>query len=126
MTVDRITRINELLRQEVGNALFYIVKESDFDLSAVTITHVIASHNLQNARIFISIRNHYNKRESMLSVLRKHRGEFQKEINKNLTLKYTPCLSFELDTSIERGDHILSLLSDMEKKETNIEKSRSA
>ena len=126
MTFNRITRINELLRQEIGNALFHIVQESDFDMSAVTVTHVIASHNLHNARIFISIRDYPNERKTMLSILRKHRGEFQRLINKNLTLKYTPCLSFELDTSIEQGDHILNLLSDMEKKETNIEKSRSA
>ncbi|MDD4872151.1 MAG: 30S ribosome-binding factor RbfA [Kiritimatiellae bacterium] len=115
MTVDRLTRVNELLKREIGEALFQIIKEDDFDLSAVTITHVITSRSLQNARVMVSIRDHQDERPRMLSLLRKHRGKIQERIGKNVILKYTPRLIFELDTSIEKGDAVLSLLHDMER-----------
>ena len=115
MTVDRLTRVNELLKREIGEALYQIIKEDDFDLSAVTITHVITSRSLQNAKVMVSIRDHQDERPRMLSLLRKHRGKIQERIGKNVILKYTPRLIFELDTSIEKGDAVLSLLHKMER-----------
>jgi ribosome-binding factor A len=108
-----MVRVNELLRREIGEALFRIMSEANFDLSAVTITHVVTSRNLRNARVLVSIRDHEAQREAMLNLLRRHRGEIQSRINKNLILKYTPCLTFELDTSVEQGDRVLSLLSQL-------------
>jgi ribosome-binding factor A len=52
----------------------------------------------------------------MLALLRRHRKEIQDRINRDLTLKYTPRLTFELDTSLERGDHVLDLLAEIEEK----------
>ncbi|OGV65444.1 MAG: ribosome-binding factor A [Lentisphaerae bacterium RIFOXYA12_FULL_48_11] len=115
MTVDRLTRVNELLKREIGEALFQIVKEDDFDLSAVTVTHVMTSSNLRNARVMVSIRDNQDKRDRMLAILRRYRGEIQKRISKDIILKYTPRLTFELDTSIEKGDAVLSLLHKMER-----------
>jgi ribosome-binding factor A len=116
MAVDRLTRVNELLKREIGLALFQIIKEDDFDLSAVTVTHVTASSNLRNARVQVSIRDHQDQRTRMLAILRRYRGEMQERIAKNVILKYTPRLSFELDTSIEKGDVVLSLLHRMERR----------
>ena len=118
MSTDRMVRVNEILRREIAEDLFRIMSESSFDLSAVTITHVITSRNLRNARVLVSIRDHQGRRAAMLGLLRKHRAEIQSRISKNVTLKYTPCLTFELDTSVERGDHILDLLSHLETEET--------
>lgn len=123
MTIDRMSRVNELLRREIGEALFTIINDADFDLSAVTVTRVIASRDLRSACVFISIRDHHDERANMLSTLCKYRPEIQRRINSNLVLKYTPRLSFELDTSLEKGDHILSLLYEMEK-ETDPEEDR--
>lgn len=115
MSVDRLTRVNELLKREIGELLFRIMNENNFDLSAVTVTHVIASRNLRSARVLISIRNHVKDRPRMLSLLRKHRAEIQQRINLDVNLKYTPRLTFELDTSIEEGDRVLRMLSKLEK-----------
>ena len=51
----------------------------------------------------------------MLGLLRHRRGEIQRLINRDLVLKYTPRLAFELDGSIERGDHVLDILMRMER-----------
>jgi len=116
MTVDRLTRVNELLKREIGEALYQIIKEDDFDLSAVTVTHVITSSSLRNARVMVSIRDNHDKRDRMLAILRSYRAEIQKRISKDIILKYTPRLTFALDTSIEKGDAVLSLLHVMERR----------
>lgn len=114
MSTDRMVRVNALLRREIAEALFRIMTESDFDLSAVSITHVVTSRNLRNARVLVSIRDHQDQRATMLKLLRRHRAEIQSRINKDLILKFTPCLTFELDTSIEQGDRVLDLLAHLD------------
>lgn len=115
MSVDRLTRVNALLRREIGDLLFRIMDERGFDLSAVSITRVEVSPSLRQARVMVSIRDHEKEREPMLRLLRRHAPEIQATINRDLTLKYTPRLSFELDTSIERGDKVLGLLSEIDR-----------
>ncbi|MDA0578071.1 MAG: 30S ribosome-binding factor RbfA [Verrucomicrobia bacterium] len=114
MSTRRMTRVNELIRRELGEALFRLMHENAFDMAAVTITHVITSPNLRHARVLVSIRDHEKDRGSMLSLIRRHRVQMQDLINRNLGLKFTPKLAFELDTSIERGDRVLDLLSHMD------------
>ncbi len=114
MSVDRLTRVNALLKREIGSFIFRIIHDSRFDISAVTITRVMTSKNLREARVFVSIRDHQDERPRMLACLRRHRVEIQAHINATLTLKYTPCLTFELDTSLEEGDHVLCLLNQLE------------
>jgi ribosome-binding factor A len=115
MSVDRLTRVNALLRREIGELLFRILNEQGFDLSAISVTRVEASPSLRQALVMVSIRDHEQDRGRMLRIIRHHASEIQAAINRDLTLKYTPRLSFMLDTSVERGDRILGLLSEIDK-----------
>ena len=114
MSVKRLTRVNELLKREIATALFRVLNEAGFDLSSVTVTHVITSSDLRTARVLVSIRDHEHERGRMLSLLRHHRSDIQAIVHKNVILKYTPHLSFELDPSIEEGDRVLSLIAQLE------------
>ncbi len=117
MSVDRLTRVNELLKREIGSLLFRIMNESDFDLSAVTVTRVDTSRNLRSAKVYVSIRDHISERKRMLAMIGRHAPEIQRWINNKINLKYTPRLTFEIDTSIEKGDRVLQVLMNMEKTE---------
>ena len=114
MSVKRLTRVNELLKREIAAGLFRVMNEAGFDLSAVTVTHVITSSDLRTARVLVSIRDHQRERGRMLSLLRHHRSTIQDIVHKNVILKYTPHLSFELDPSLEEGDRVLSLIAQLE------------
>jgi tRNA pseudouridine55 synthase len=103
MSIDRLARVNELLRREIGGALYHVLKDYEVDLAAVTITHVITTRNLRSARVLVSIRDHRGERDRIISRLRRHRAEIQAIINRNMTLKYTPKLMFALDPSVERA-----------------------
>ena len=114
MSVDRITRVNELLKREIGDLLFRVMQANVFDLSSVTVTRVETGRDLREARVYVSIRDHEVERPRMLALLTRRRGEFQRRINKDVTLKYTPRLTFVLDTSVEEGDHVLAVLAQLE------------
>ncbi|OGV43659.1 MAG: ribosome-binding factor A [Lentisphaerae bacterium GWF2_57_35] len=107
-------RVNELLKREIAAALFRVMSETGFDLSAVTITRVQTSSNLRSARVMVSIRDHENERSKMMGRLERHRTEIQQIIHDNVVLKYTPHLTFEIDSSIEEGDRVLSIISQIE------------
>lgn len=111
MKIDRLTRVNELLRREIGAALYRLLDRSTFDLAAVTVTHVITSSDLRTARVLISIRAHEQERQRMLTRLQNMHGAIQHEIAEHVILKYTPKLHFALDESIESGDRVLAILS---------------
>ncbi len=114
MSVDRLTRVNALLKREIGSLLFRIIHDSQFDLAAVTITRVAATRDLREARVFVSIREHHAERAQMLARLQGCGAEIQEHINATLALKYTPRLTFKLDTSVEEGDRVLHLLAQLE------------
>ncbi len=114
MSVDRLTRVNALLKREIGNLLFRVVHDRAFDVAAVTVTRVETSKDLRDARVFVSIRDHQDERPRMLALLARHRGELQARISRALVLKYTPRLAFEIDTSIEEGDRVLAMLARLE------------
>ena len=111
MSVDRLVRVNELLKREIGLSLYRVITEGGFDLAAVTITKVSVSKDLANARVQVSIRANDEQREQMLERLRYHRGDIQKLVGSVVVLKRTPRLHFEIDTSIEEGDRVLQLLT---------------
>ncbi|MEI8352421.1 MAG: 30S ribosome-binding factor RbfA [bacterium] len=111
MKTDRLTRVNELLRREISIILYRLIDRSQFDLAALTVTHVMTSSDLRSARVLVSIRGHEHERRAMLARIQHLHGEIQQEIAKVVVLKYTPKLFFALDTSIEVGDRVLGILS---------------
>jgi len=111
MKTDRLTRINELLRREIGQCLYRLLDPAQFDLAAVTVTHVIIGSDLRTARVLVSIRGHEHERHAMLHRIQHLHGDIQETIAKAVILKYTPKLTFSLDTSIEIGDRVLDILS---------------
>lgn len=114
MKVDRLTRVNELLRREIGTVLYRVIDRSVVDVAALTVTHVIASSDLRTARVLISVRGDEAQHRRALHHLQALHGEIQAAIAETVTLKYTPRLHFELDRSVESGDRVLSLLATME------------
>jgi ribosome-binding factor A len=110
MTVDRIKRVNELLRREIAGVLYRVIPEGGLDLAAVTVTDVSVSRDLRHARVMVSIRAQPAQQAGMLATLRRHRAEVQHAVSRAVVLRYMPRLSFELDPSVARGDHVLEIL----------------
>jgi ribosome-binding factor A len=118
MKTDRLVRINESMKREIGEQLSRTItlERDGFDRSILTVTHVMVSSNLHTARVLVSIFGHEKERAFILARLERHRPDLQRHIADKLALKYTPRLSFFLDTSLAEGDRLIALLNGMEKK----------
>ncbi len=116
MKTDRLVRINESMKREIGEHLSRTisVERDGFDRSLLTVTHVMVSTNLHSARVLVSIFGHEKERPAILARLERHRPDLQRQIADKLALKYTPRLSFFLDTSLEEGDRLVALLNGIE------------
>jgi ribosome-binding factor A len=112
MSVDRLERVNALLRREIGDALYKVFAGDTINLACVTITNVETSRNLRNATVSVSIFG--NERGTILRKLSQKAEALQSIINRDLSLKYTPRLHFVVDVSVEKGDHVLDLLNQLD------------
>ncbi len=118
---DRLTRVNELLKREIASYLYRVMNQEGFDLSSVTVTHVIVSSNLRQARVLVSIRDHQHDRGSMLRMLRESRQAINQHLRRTVKLKYVPALNFEFDDSLSSGDHVLDILDRLEHENPSLE-----
>jgi len=114
MQSQRIVRVNELLKRELATDLYRDMAGESFDFAAVTLTRVETSPNLREARVFVSVRGNDDVAARVFGHLKRHRARLQDLCHRAVKLKYTPVLHFERDTSIEKGDHVLQLISEME------------
>ena len=114
MSVHRLERVNALMRRAIGEALYKVFAGDPIDLASVTVTQVVTARNLRNATVSVSIFGHEDERGVILRKLAKKADALQSIINRELTLKYTPRLRFVLDGSIEKGDHVLDVLSKLD------------
>ena len=114
MGANRLTRVNELLRREIAGALFRVLDPSDVDLSAITITRVETASNLRSAQVFVSVLGDEAKQRHSMRALLHSRAALQGEVASHVVLKYTPRYHFHLDHSIEDGDRVLGILSELE------------
>ncbi len=81
-----------------------------------SITHVDVTRDLRYAKVYISVYEE-EKREPMMKALKSAAGFIRHNIGRRVQLRYTPELLFELDTTIEYGVHIASLLNQVRKTE---------
>lgn len=114
MSIDRLERLNSLLRREIAEAVPSVMAGSGVNVASITITRVNIASNLRNATVGVSIFASPQDRAHLLSQVKSRRNEFQRLVNRDIHMKYTPVLHFELDESLEKGDHVLDILSKME------------
>lgn len=110
----RIIRVNELLKREIAVDIPRLFANSEFDTGAITVTGVETAPDLHDATVYVSIFGHEEERDRMIRFLNNHRKDIQHRMSRNVILKYTPRLHFKLDSSIENGDRVLGILSQLD------------
>jgi ribosome-binding factor A len=110
MPTARMRRVNEAIREILGDAIATELK--DPRIGFVTVTEVDTSPDLRSARVYVSVLGSPEERESSLDGLRSSHGFLQGKIAGAMRMKRTPTLTFEYDESVDRGDRITRLLDD--------------
>jgi ribosome-binding factor A len=108
MATSRMRRVNEVLREVIGQAV--TSELSDPRLSMVAVTHVDATPDLRTAKVFVTVLGDEEAREEALRGLQSAHGVIQKAINRETHMKRTPTLSFSYDETVETGLRISALL----------------
>jgi ribosome-binding factor A len=108
----RTRRLDELLRQEIGELLAREV--ADPRVGFVTVTEVETAPDLRHARVWVSIIGDSTEREATLEALQRAMGFVRRELGHRLRLKRIPELHVRLDDSAERGTRVLRLISELE------------
>ena len=103
-------RVNESVRAVVAEGLGEL---KDPRIGMVTVTGVVVSPDLGEARVFVSVLGSGKKRAATLQGLESARGVLQGKINRELSLRRTPTLSFAYDESVERGVRMTKLIDDL-------------
>jgi ribosome-binding factor A len=109
----RTERIDELLRQEIGEIVARDVH--DPRVGFVTITSGETSPDLRHAKVWVSVIGQPDERDATVAALRRAMPFVRHELGTRLRLKRIPDLHVQLDDTAERGTRILQLLSDLER-----------
>ena len=108
MSTARMRRVDEAMRQVLGDALAQELK--DPRIGFVTVTDVKTSPDLRHARVYVSVLGSETEQEATLAGLQSAHGFLQGRVASELRLKRTPELHFELDHTAERAARVEALL----------------
>ena len=108
----RIEKLQELIKQEMSKMLLKELK--DPRIGFVTVTDVEMTGDLREAKIYVSVMGDSEQVKSSLEGLNSALGFVRREIGQRIRLRFTPEISFALDTSLDYGDHIQKLLLQVE------------
>lgn len=114
MAFDRIDRVSEEVKRELAS-IIRDLKDPRLP-QMISVVNVNVTKDFKFAKAYISVMGTEEEKQNTIRGLNSAAGFIRKEVGRALRLRYTPEISFELDSSIEYGAHISKLLSDIEKR----------
>ena len=108
---NRMDKINEELKKELSVIIDNNLKNPHIT-GMISVTKVKTSPDLRYARVYISLLNCKNVKET-LDGLKSASGFMRSELAKRVNLRYTPELRFEIDDSMEYGAKIENILKNI-------------
>src|SRR5580704_8816780 len=116
MSTGRMRRVDEAIRQVIGDAVAGDLK--DPRVGFVTVTDVRTSADLRHARVYVSVlgsdggASELEEREASLDGLRSAHGFLQGRLAAELRLKRTPTLEFSYDETTDRALRVDALIEE--------------
>jgi ribosome-binding factor A len=107
-SANRATRMADQIQKDIMSILRAKVK--DPRISWVTVNDVEVANDYSLAKIYYSVLQ-TEQRDGIAKALESAKGFIRSELSKGLTTYTVPQLKFIFDESLERGSHILSLIS---------------
>lgn len=108
-------RVNEELKKEISSVINFKLKNPNIT-GIISVTKVKTSPDLKFARVYISLLNCKSKKNT-LEGLKNASGFIRSEIARNVNLRYTPEIIFEVDDTMEYGSKIENILNEIMPKE---------
>lgn len=116
--MSRAERFAEFIKAEISRILRAEV--SDPRIGFVSITDVVVSPDIKNAKIYVSILGSEKQKNDSMIGLSSATGFIRSRLAELLQIKSCPDLVFSFDSSIERGSKVLGILSSLKNEKKNI------
>ncbi len=110
---NRVDRVNELIRQELSQIILRDLEMPDQAL--VTLTRVVASGNLQQAKVYISVVPDERAQE-VLKILGKNIFAVQQMLNRKLKMRPVPKILWVPEKATLEAQRIEELLAQIKEK----------
>lgn len=103
-------RVDEAVREVVAEAIGGL---KDPRIKMITVTGVHVTPDLREATVYVSTLGGARKKRDALAGLASAHGILQARINRELSLRRTPHLTFAYDDAVERGVRMTKLIDDL-------------
>ena len=108
----RSDRVGEMIHKELS--LIFNRGLKDPRIGFVTLTAVDVTADLSIAKVYYTVMGDEQARKETAKGLEKATPYIRRMLSQQLKMRHTPSLDFKYDTSIEYGNHIDSLLKEIE------------
>ena len=116
----RARKLAERIKVLVAEALERTVK--DPDLGFVTITDVKVTPDLQHAKIYYTVWGSDEDRARSSEIIERNRGRIRGEVGRQLSIRLTPTVEFELDVVQDNAAHLNDLLAEAKQRDEQLHK----
>ena len=104
-------KMNHICQRAISEIIQFELK--DPKVGFVTITDVQVTNDNSYAKVFVSFLGKQERAEAGLKALNRSKGFIRSALAKRLSIRKTPELIFELDKSLEQGNKIEKILSEL-------------
>lgn len=115
----RAKRITEIIRKEISEIILHDLQ--DPRLGFITVTNVELSDDLKTAKVFVSILGDESTQRTNMKGLKSARSFIQSKIARSANVRFTPVLSFHIDESLKKMEHVNELLSSVKEESAECE-----
>lgn len=113
MSTSRMRKVNSVLREVLADEIELL---TDPRLEMVSVTSVDTSPDLRRATVFVSTLD-LERGDDAVEALTHAASRLQSALARQVRLKYTPHLEFELDSGVLQGERIDAILRSLNDEE---------
>lgn len=107
----RSERMGEALKEEIAEVVGFELE--DPRVESATVTDVIVSDDLRDAKVFVVVRGTDDEIKKAMKALQHASTFVRQQVAMNLSLRYVPHLHFVRDTAEENAERIGNILQDL-------------
>lgn len=106
----RTERVASLIQDTIGQVLLTKLSDPRIDPARTSVTRVAVPEDLLTAKIYVSVLGTDAEARRTLRALRHASGHVQELMMRQISLRHTPILDFELDTGFKRTLQTLEII----------------
>ena len=111
--------LQSLLQQEISHILSHQIHDPRLGSALLTVTGVSVTPSLDTAIVSISVIGGKVKAKESMEGMESASGFIYRELKRRLRIKQVPKIRYLLDTSLEAGQRMLTLLDQVKEIEAN-------